>query len=322
MSRFLTASDRKNLIRLASELPQGSPERRAILAGLISSREGNRIASKSEPYPHLHREIQEDWRRGAITSDEFSDLAKRIRSAPTLREAEKIVQRHRKMRTSSRDEVSEAKEAVRSALLEFVRRNQGRVLKNSKDVLSFTYPRNPQVKNVTFTFRGTKAPFWAENLQGEKGWSWDQAYHPHPPSPGDPNHFRFDVLANRILRSGDPDLEVQRALASADLDKQLGRVHSTEKEVTGVKERPDMKPPSRGWTTNPNVYREPTYYQVEGTFLTSGDRSLVLEWLSKNRKGLLPGKHSDQWSTREVDLDYDLREGAWIITSYYSYLGG
>lgn len=34
MSRSLTASDRKNLIRLASELPQGSPERRAILAGL------------------------------------------------------------------------------------------------------------------------------------------------------------------------------------------------------------------------------------------------------------------------------------------------
>lgn len=40
MSRPLTASDRKNLIRLASELPQGSPERRAILAGLqkVSSR--------------------------------------------------------------------------------------------------------------------------------------------------------------------------------------------------------------------------------------------------------------------------------------------
>ena len=37
MSRSLTASDRKNLVRLASELPQGSPERKAILAGLRQS---------------------------------------------------------------------------------------------------------------------------------------------------------------------------------------------------------------------------------------------------------------------------------------------
>jgi hypothetical protein len=32
--RHLTASDRTSLIKLASKLPQGSPERRAILAGL------------------------------------------------------------------------------------------------------------------------------------------------------------------------------------------------------------------------------------------------------------------------------------------------
>ena len=34
MSRNLTSSDRKSLIRLASSLPKGSPERGAILAGL------------------------------------------------------------------------------------------------------------------------------------------------------------------------------------------------------------------------------------------------------------------------------------------------
>ena len=34
MSRTLTASDRRSLIRLASTLPKGSPERKAILAGL------------------------------------------------------------------------------------------------------------------------------------------------------------------------------------------------------------------------------------------------------------------------------------------------
>lgn len=37
MSRKLTASDRKSLIRLASELPKGSPERKAILAGLTKT---------------------------------------------------------------------------------------------------------------------------------------------------------------------------------------------------------------------------------------------------------------------------------------------
>ncbi len=37
MSRILTASDRTALIRLASSLPKGSPERKAILAGLSST---------------------------------------------------------------------------------------------------------------------------------------------------------------------------------------------------------------------------------------------------------------------------------------------
>ena len=37
MSRKLTSSDRKSLIRLASEMPKGSPERKAILAGLKKS---------------------------------------------------------------------------------------------------------------------------------------------------------------------------------------------------------------------------------------------------------------------------------------------
>jgi|APSaa5957512622_1039677.scaffolds.fasta_scaffold07821_3 hypothetical protein len=37
MSKRLTASDRTRLIRLASELPEGSEERRAILAGIVQS---------------------------------------------------------------------------------------------------------------------------------------------------------------------------------------------------------------------------------------------------------------------------------------------
>lgn len=37
MSRTLTAADRSSLIKLASSMPVGSPERRAILAGLQGS---------------------------------------------------------------------------------------------------------------------------------------------------------------------------------------------------------------------------------------------------------------------------------------------
>ena len=37
MARKLTASDRKRLIRMASEMPAGSPERKAILSGLAKA---------------------------------------------------------------------------------------------------------------------------------------------------------------------------------------------------------------------------------------------------------------------------------------------
>lgn len=45
MSRTLTASDRKSLIRLASSLPKGSPERRAILTGLGRKGSGRRATT-------------------------------------------------------------------------------------------------------------------------------------------------------------------------------------------------------------------------------------------------------------------------------------
>ncbi len=46
MARHLTASDRKSLIRLASTLPVGSPERKAILAGLEKSAAGSYLAGR------------------------------------------------------------------------------------------------------------------------------------------------------------------------------------------------------------------------------------------------------------------------------------
>ena len=47
MPRKLTASDRKSLIRLASSLEKGSPERRAILSGL-------RLAAEFPKDPFSH----------------------------------------------------------------------------------------------------------------------------------------------------------------------------------------------------------------------------------------------------------------------------
>jgi hypothetical protein len=51
MSKPLTASARSSLIRLASELPKGSDERRAILAGLTPSQD--KAASSRERDAHI-----------------------------------------------------------------------------------------------------------------------------------------------------------------------------------------------------------------------------------------------------------------------------
>ena len=62
MSRTLTASDRSALIRLASALPAGSPERKAILAGLEKSAAEKMLYTVSINVPrdsvHAAREVQ------------------------------------------------------------------------------------------------------------------------------------------------------------------------------------------------------------------------------------------------------------------------
>ncbi len=62
MSRTLTASDRSALIRLASTLPAGSAERRAILAGLskVSFKEG--------------QSVRVDMSHKALSSTAYNDL--------------------------------------------------------------------------------------------------------------------------------------------------------------------------------------------------------------------------------------------------------
>ena len=62
MSRSLTASDRASLIRLASSLPQGSPERRAILAGFMNLLRGRKdFKSPREAEKILEKVITDLW---------------------------------------------------------------------------------------------------------------------------------------------------------------------------------------------------------------------------------------------------------------------
>ena len=65
MSRTLTASDRKVLIRLASTMPVGAPERKAILNGLskqpkTAARNDKRLAAALLKYLD---EIRNDWQK-------------------------------------------------------------------------------------------------------------------------------------------------------------------------------------------------------------------------------------------------------------------
>mgnify|MGYP003996342833 CR=1 FL=1 len=65
-SRSVTASDRKRLIRLASSLPVGSPERKAILNGLVKSAASDRSANYDREILaliHEERRVKHSWER-------------------------------------------------------------------------------------------------------------------------------------------------------------------------------------------------------------------------------------------------------------------
>ena len=65
MSRTLTASDRKRLIKLASTLPTGSPERKAVLKGLSKTKSASR--SKAASTGKIIIEVGEDRDRKSDT---------------------------------------------------------------------------------------------------------------------------------------------------------------------------------------------------------------------------------------------------------------
>jgi len=72
MSRVLTAADRSALIRLASTLPAGSAERRAILAGL----------SRVSMSPHIDRILSAIFRGPGLNPQAVAELEDEVKSMP------------------------------------------------------------------------------------------------------------------------------------------------------------------------------------------------------------------------------------------------
>ena len=101
MSRSLTASDRKNLIRLASTMPKGSQERRAILAGLkkASSYFGDVYAVIGED-PDLADRILRGLERNFSYTDDRRERDKLEREAEKIRREIEIERRLRRSRSS------------------------------------------------------------------------------------------------------------------------------------------------------------------------------------------------------------------------------
>jgi hypothetical protein len=132
-----------------------------------------------------------------------------------------------------------------------------------------------------------------------------------------------------FLRVLDEHEESQRLVEKQQQEVKKQRVESEEAEakeaqarVTGIKERPDLKPVPRGGSTNPNSYGVPTFYEVLGENLSASSQAKVTDWLKQNRKNLTPGRHHGSYGqSDEVSLGWDPRQGAWIIVSRYWYTG-
>lgn len=204
-------------------------------------------------------------------------------------------------------------------LRELSRRVHGRVLKDTDTSFRFTYPSNPDVKEVVFTQVGySKVLFWIENTDGVQGASWDEFRpgKPHEPS----NHVDLGFILSRGNRDRDLDSLFKTSLL-ADLDQV--RSQSVAGGVTGIKPRPDLAKSDSGWSTSPNTHGKPTYYEVVGTGLTERSQAEVLMWIKTNKPKLLPGKENlGHGASTETTLYWDPRQKAWMVIERFFYLGG
>lgn len=77
---------RDRVVRLAYENPELRPHLLPLLKSAAAS------------YPFLEREIEDDYKRKAITRDERDDLLKSVRNSDSEKEARKVVDSHRRGR--------------------------------------------------------------------------------------------------------------------------------------------------------------------------------------------------------------------------------
>jgi hypothetical protein len=81
------------MIRLAASMPKGSSERKALLEVLLAS----------ERFPAVLADIEDDFKRGALTRRERAELREAVSNASSEQEAWRVVDQHRKGRTASVD---------------------------------------------------------------------------------------------------------------------------------------------------------------------------------------------------------------------------
>jgi hypothetical protein len=67
----------------------------------LSRAKSGRTAASTSKYPSVARQVEEDYRRKAITQGERSDMLKAIESAESRQDAERVVEQARKGRTAS-----------------------------------------------------------------------------------------------------------------------------------------------------------------------------------------------------------------------------
>lgn len=67
----------------------------------LSKAKGGRTAASASRYPSVARQVEEDYARKAITSGERREMLDAIENAETRRDAERVVEQHRKGRTAA-----------------------------------------------------------------------------------------------------------------------------------------------------------------------------------------------------------------------------
>lgn len=120
MSRTLTASDRKSLIRLAASLPKGSEDRRAILAGLKMS----------------NKNIYVVWQQAAPTEDDISRFEEQKEGPFTDSEAEGLIKRLKKEKGKNR-RIKKVNAGLKTSRTEDGRKFESEAKMLSKEITDF-----------------------------------------------------------------------------------------------------------------------------------------------------------------------------------------